>query len=126
MKKLFFKKTGKEIKEAITHRCAGIESRLASRNKNLDEILKDKTKVRSYMLRTSEGRFREGYDTPAIVIKGQTPSEEIQEIRQLCMRINQMEQELNRLRLIQSHLSDREKFELELNELIQYGFELDR
>lgn len=125
MKKLVFKKTGKEIKDAIEKRCAGIASRLAVRNKSLDEILKDSIKVRSYMLRTSEGHFREGYDSPAIVTKGQTPSEELQEIRQLCIRINQMEQELNRLKMIQAHLSDREKFELELNELIRYGFELE-
>ena len=41
----------------------------------------------------------------------------------MCERIYELEQEIGRLRLVTSHLSDEETFELEYEELVAYGFE---
>jgi len=73
------------------------------------------------MLRQSGGNRYE-YQDPPIVTKNDIPSEEIEEITQMCRRINQLEQEIKKLELTQSHLSDDEVFELQLGELIRYGF----
>jgi hypothetical protein len=52
-------------------------------------------------------------------------SEEQQEIAQLCQRIFEIEQELHRLALVVARMDDKQLFELELNDLIGYGFSAD-
>ena len=123
MKKLLFKKTGIEIKNAITIRCEELNKRLEKRNIILEEVLNDRAKVRSYMLKQSDSKRYE-YRNPPIITRNDIPSEEVEEISQVCKRINELEQEINRLKIHQ-HLSDNDIFELELNELIRYGFQLE-
>jgi len=124
MKNIIFKKSGLEIKAAIKTRCQELKERLDRRNAVLEEILDDRNKVRSYMLRQSGGNRYE-YQDPPIVTKTDIPSEEIEEITQMCKRINQLEQEIKKLELTENHLSDDEVFELELRELIRYGFHIE-
>ena len=35
-----------------------------------------------------------------------------------------MEQEINRLKMVQTHIDDHAEFDLPLNELVRYGFKL--
>lgn len=125
MKNIRFKKAGKEIKASIEKRCQELGERLEIRNVGLEEVLKDRKKVRAYMLRQSQGHMRYEYENPPIIIQNDILSEEVEEINQLCKRLYQLEQEISKLRLIQSHLSDEDEFELELKELIRYGFKID-
>lgn len=125
MKNISFKKSGKEIKTSIDTRCEELEERLSKRNIGLEEILNDRAKVRSYMLRQGLSQRRYEYENPPIVTKNDISSEEIEEISQMCRRISEIEQEINKLRLIQAHLSDKEIFEIELKDLIRYGFKVE-
>ena len=122
MKNIKFKKTGKEIKTSIMVRCTELSDRLKKRDEVLEEILNDRKKLRSYMLRQAAGRSAYEYNDPPIPNKNDIPSEEIEEIHQLCKRMNEIEQELNKLKLVQTHLIDEDIFELTLPELIRYGF----
>ena len=125
MKNIRFQKSGKEIKASIEVRCTELKERLDNRNIGLEEVLNDRAKVRSYMLRQGQTGFRYEYEDPPIITKNDIPSEEIEEISQMCKRIYEIEQEINKLRLIQAHLADKEVFEIELKELIRYGFKIE-
>lgn len=120
-----FRKSGKEIKEAITNRIKQLESRLETRNKSLSEFMKDKNKLRSYLVRSSlpywESHSRDGKKT--LFGKEEISSEEKEEITQLCKRIFEIEQELHRLSLISIHLVDDQVFDLRFEDLVEYGFE---
>ena len=124
MQKIRFKKTGKTIKASIEIRCQDLEGRLALRNEGLEKLLDDRQKVRSYMLRQSQG-MRHEYGNPPIMTDNHILSEEVEEINQMCKRLYQLEQEIGQLRLIQSHLTDDEVFELDLADLIRYGFQTE-
>lgn len=119
-----FKKSGTEIKEAVQKRRDQLQQRLDSRNQVLDEFLKDTRKVRSYLTRSTNSawaHYREqGY---TLYSKEDISSEEMEEIAQLCQRIYQIEQELHKLDLVQSHLDDNQVFELSFKDLVEYGFE---
>ena len=116
-KELIFLKTGAEIRQALQRRIADLEARLAKRNVALEELLSDKARVRAYLVgqinRTYTSQHRLGEDVP---------SEEHQEIAELCRRVSNIEAELARLRLIQAHLKDTQEFELTLEQLVSYGF----
>ena len=118
---LVFRKTGKEIKIALQGRIEQLQQRLDKRNQALDEFLADPKKVRSYLIRsskTSGGHYRSS------VLYGQDEisSEEKEEIAQLCQRIFELEQETYRLSVIAAHLTDDQIVELNINELLSYGF----
>jgi hypothetical protein len=119
-----FRKTGKEIKQAVARRQQQLESRLGRRNQILAEFMKDSNKVRSYMVRNSRPEYgghggRGGY---VLFSQNDISSEEKQEIQQICLRIFEMEQELHRLALVVAHLDDKQVLELTLDDLIGYGF----
>ena len=124
MDNLVFIKTGKEIKAAIQNRKSSLKARLDKRNQVLDEFLLDQAKVRSYIVRGAQNRFfgHEGDEGLVLVGSDEISSEEHQEIQQMCARIHQIEQELHRLSLIETHLGDNQKLELDLSELMAYGF----
>ena len=50
-------------------------------------------------------------------------SEERDEIRQLCRRVNEIEQEIKRLTVIRAHLKYDQIFQLPYDDLVLYGFE---
>jgi hypothetical protein len=121
---IIFRKTGKEIKTAVQKRREQLEGRLTARNRTLDEFMQDNRKVRSYLIRQSEGRrIHTGDDGYTLYSSDDISSEEKQEITQLCRRIFEIEQELHRLALIGRHLQDDQVFDLSFEDLIGYGFD---
>jgi hypothetical protein len=121
---LVFRKTGKQIKQAVQSRRQQLQARLNKRNQVLDEFLEDTKKVRSYVVRSSKPEYYghgrgEGY---VLFSQDDISSEEKEELSQLCNRIFEIEQELHRLALVQAHLDDKQMLELSLDDLIGYGF----
>jgi hypothetical protein len=113
---LKFVKTGAEIKQALRHRIADLEQRLVKRNATLDQVLNDKERVRAFLVRQPNLTHTGGQSVVDV------PSEDHQEIMELCRRIAVIEGELARLRVIQAHLKDDQEFELSLEQLLGYGF----
>ena len=112
-----FKKTGAEIKKAVLSRIKDLEERLAKRNIQLEELLNDKDRLRSYLVRERDN------DYPHSGQKRQdTPSEEHQEITELCRRVCNIEHELSNLRMIIVHLPDDQEFDLTFEKMTSYGF----
>src|SRR5688572_13611870 len=109
---IVFVKTGREIKAAVQKRRQQLEERLHARNKALDEFLKDTKKVRSYLVRSVEPNYGHGSRGYALYSSNDISSEERQEVDQMCRRIFEIEQELHRLSLINSHLRDEDVFHL--------------
>ena len=120
-----FKKTGGEIKEAAGKRLEQLQQRLARRNTTLDEFLKDRALVRSYLVRAigSRVRYRNPEDGAPLHSESEISSEQMEEIRKVCERIFELETEIRRLRLAIAHLADGETFELTAAQLSSYGFE---
>ncbi|HEU0297353.1 MAG TPA: hypothetical protein VFR47_31715 [Anaerolineales bacterium] len=121
-----FRKTGKEIKNAITHRRTELEQRLKQRNESLDRFLKDTPKVRSYLVRSTRPDYGHGSSGYILYGKDDISSEERQEMDQLCQRIFEIEQELHRLAYVVTHLEDDVVFELNFNDLVGYGFNAEK
>ena len=120
---IVFRKTGKEIKAAIKNRQLQLEERLKLRNRALDKFLGERSKVRSYMVRSTRPDYGHGAGGYVLYGKNDISSEERQEIDQLCQRIFEIEQELHRLAYVATHLEDGVVFDLDFNDLIGYGFE---
>ncbi len=123
---IVFRKTGKEIKSAITNRRTQLEQRLQQRNEALNHFLKDVQKVRSYLIRSTRPDYGHGGRGYVLYGKDDISSEERQEIDQLCQRIFEIEQELHRLAYVITHLEDDVVFELNFEDLIGYGFEAEK
>lgn len=123
---IVFRKTGKEIKAAITNRRMQLEQRLKQRNESLDRFLKDIQKVRSYLVRSTRPDYGHGSGGYVLYGKDDISSEERQEIDQLCQRIFEIEQELHRLAYVVTHLEDDVIFTLDFNDLIGYGFDAEK
>jgi hypothetical protein len=123
---IVFRKTGKEIKGAITNRRIQLEQRLQQRNEALNNFLKDTQKIRSYLVRSTRPDYGHGSTGYVLYGKGDISSEERQETDQLCQRIFEIEQELHRLSYVITHLEDKVVFELDFNDLIGYGFEPEK
>jgi hypothetical protein len=125
MSNIVFVKSGKEIKQAVSRRREQLESRLETRNQELDEFLQDSAKVRSYLIRRSAlKQFHHGERGYALYPQEEISSEERERIDQLCRRIFEIEQELYRLSLITTHLRDEDNFSLNFEDLVGYGFEI--
>jgi len=123
---IVFRKTGKEIKAAITNRRIQLEQRLKQRNEALNIFLIDTHKVRSYLVRSTRPDYGHGSNGYVLYGKDDISSEERQEIDQLCQRIFEIEQELHRLAYVITHLEDDVVFDLNFNDLIGYGFEAEK
>ncbi|KAB8140314.1 hypothetical protein F8S13_24085 [Chloroflexia bacterium SDU3-3] len=122
---LVFKKSGKEIKTALSRRREQLLQRLEKRNQTLDQFLAQTKKVRSYLVRNSQPTYGHGSRAATLYSQDDISSEEKEEISQLCQRIFELEQELYRLAAIASHLPDDQIVELTLNDLLGYGFEVN-
>ncbi|MCA9881871.1 MAG: hypothetical protein KC708_02830 [Anaerolineae bacterium] len=120
---IVFKKKGKDIREAIHGRIEGLESRLVRRNVQLDALLDDRNKLRSYLIRSSGGRtLHSGKRQYVLIGENDISSEEKEEIDQMLRRISEIEQEIYRLKMISEHLDPNETYPLDLGDLISYGF----
>lgn len=123
---IVFRKTGKEIKAAITNRRTQLKQRLKQRNEALNIFLKDTQRVRSYLVRSTRPDYGHGSSGYVLYGKDDVSSEERQEIDQLCQRIFEIEQELHRLAYVITHLEDDIVFDLNFTDLIGYGFEAEK
>ena len=123
---LTFTKTGAEIREAIGSRLKQLQSRLAARNSELEKLMNDPQRLRSYLVRSAEKPWTShGMPgaAPLLHAASDISSEEREEIKQLCSRISEIEQEVRRLTLIRSHLQDSQSFDLPYRDLVSYGFD---
>lgn len=121
---LSFRKTGAEIKAAIKGRCHELEQRLEKRLAVLDEFLTNTQLVRSYLIRTA-APTRHGGDPGDLWSRDDISSEHLREIRQVCERVFEIQQELRRLQLASQHLADDQTFDLSISDLVGYGFNLE-
>ncbi len=113
-----FTKTGVEVKEAIKDRLQDLSERLKKRDAELDEIMSDKQRLRSYLVRD---RDRDKY-YQASQVKLEIPTEDHQRITELCTRISLIERELAKLSLIRDSTKDDQAFTLTYDELVSLGF----
>src|SRR5262245_49954855 len=122
---LRFKKTGREIKAAVSKRIEQLQQRLDRRGRALDDFLADRALVRSYLVRAIGGRvrYRNPEEAAPLYPESDISSEQMEEVRKVCERIFELEHELRRLRLVIAHLADDEVFELGFAQLAAYGFE---
>jgi len=119
-----FRKTGREIREAVAERIVQLRSRLEHRNAELEKLMGNKAKLRSYLIRSTQPEFfGHGRAPSQLYSKDDISSEEKQEMLQMCRRIFEIEQEIHRLTLIRTHLRDDQEFELPFEELVAYGFD---
>ena len=110
--KSYFQKNGKEIKEAIANGVAQLDSRLKKGNEDLDNLMSDRTRLRSYLVKNSDvvWGMHGGEKSAALYTKDDISSEEVGEIRQIRRGIFEIQQELERLYLIKEHLKDEQEF----------------
>lgn len=111
--RITFRKTGKEIRQAVRNRISQLEQRLQRRNQSLDLFLQDTKKVRSYLVRGAGGDIGHGN---ALFSKDEISSEERDEITQLCRRIRAIEHEVIQLTVVATHLADDQTFDLSFDE----------
>jgi hypothetical protein len=123
---LTFPKSGAEIREAIGRRLEQLQARLTRRSRQLDELMDDRQRLRSYLIRSIEQPWAHNVrpgTSSHLASPTDISSEERDEIRQLCRRVNEIEQEIKRLTLIRAHLKDDQIFQLPYDDLVLYGFE---
>ena len=121
-----FQKTGREIREAVAKRIEQLRARLDHRNAELEKLMGNRAKLRSYLIRSTQSEFfGHGRESSQLYSRDDISSEEKQEMLQLCQRIFEIEQELYRLTLVRTHLKDDQEFELPFEDLVAYGFDSD-
>lgn len=122
-----FRKTGKEFKKVLSKKIDELNMRLGKRNLVLEELLQDKKRLRSYLLRSAKPVNQGGHGRWAqnLTSYGQEHIgiEEVEEIKHLCSRIFQIENEIKTYKTLRNNLSDGDEVDLTLQELMQYGFE---
>ncbi len=52
-----FRKTGREIREAVAKRVEQLKSRLEHRNAELEKLMGNRAKLRSYLIRSTQPEF---------------------------------------------------------------------
>lgn len=112
-----FKKTGKEVKAAIGQRIAELQQRLTKRDRELDEVMANKTRLRSYLVREP----RNDYPHPSQA-RAEMPTEEHQRITELCRRIQVIEQEIAALSVVRDNLKDDQELDLSFEDVAKLGF----
>lgn len=80
-------------------------------------------KLRSFLIRSSAQQLHRVDSDPVLYSESHISSEEKEEISQLCKRVFEIEQEINKLTLVQAHLADDQEFDLSYQELVAYGFD---
>ena len=112
-----FFKSGREVKVAITSRLTDLESRLARRNKELELLMADKARLRSFLVRDAHNDYPHRSQMAT-----ELPSEDHQRILELCTRINRIEKEITKLATIRDNLKDDQEMTLDFDELMSVGF----
>lgn len=104
---------------------ASLEARLVKRNVEFDKLLEDPKRISSYILRNTQTNYSHGQRFSSggpLYGRDHSSSEEVEEINQLCTRAMEIGQEVSRLNLVLKHLSDDQEFNLDFEELMNYGF----
>jgi hypothetical protein len=112
-----FLKSGAEVKAAIHLRLADLESRLSRRNADLEAVMSDRPRLRSFLVRDLNNDYPHGMQLPQ-----EQPSEDHQHILELCKRINRIEKEIAKLVTIHDNLRDDQQLTLDYDELTAVGF----
>jgi hypothetical protein len=112
-----FLKSGREVKVAIASRLTDLESRLARRNAELETLMADKARLRSFLVRDANNDYPRGSQMAT-----ELPSEDHQRILELCTRINRIEKEITKLATIRDNLKDEQEMTLDFDELMSVGF----
>lgn len=112
-----FFKSGREVKVAIASRLIDLEARLARRNVELEALMADKPRLRSFLVRDTSNEYPYSSQLAA-----ERPSEDHQRILELCSRINRIEKEMAKLATIRDNLKDEQDLTLDYDELMSVGF----
>ena len=112
-----FSKTGSEAKAAIAARLTDLGNRLTRRNADLESLMNDKTRLRSFLVRDTTNDYPHNFQAVQ-----ELPSEDHQQITELCKRINRIEKEMTKLATIRHNLKDDQQLELDYDELLELGF----
>ena len=121
---LTFRKTGREIREAVAKRIEQLRARLERRDAELEKLMDNKAKLRSYLIRSTQHDFLAHGRAPSQLYSTDIiSSEEKQELFQMCRRIFEIEQEIFRLTLLRTHLRNDQEVDLSFQDLITYGFD---
>lgn len=122
-----FKKTGEEFKKILKKKIGELQMRLAKRNEILEGLLNDRKRLRSYLLRSANPNFNGGGHVRTSNISSFGPEhigiEEVEEIKHLCSRIFEIENEIKTCQTLENNLKNEDTIRLSLSELLQYGFE---
>lgn len=113
-----FDKSGVEVKAAIQNRLQDLQDRLVKRDLELEQVMSDKQRLRSYLLRDQD---KDRYYQSAQV-RVEIPSEDHQRINELCTRMSLIEREIAKLSLIADSTKDDQTFTLSYDELVTLGF----
>ena len=111
-------KSGAEVKSAITARLDDLHERLSKRDAELEEVMSDRARLRSYLTRNQE---RDNYYRGSQV-RVEIPTEDHQRITELCTRIHLIQTEIDKLSLIRESTRDDQAFSLAYQDLIELGF----
>jgi hypothetical protein len=118
-----FFKSGKEIKAAIVKRVSILETRLKTQDTELDSFMHASKKLRSYLIHSANPSFAAPQRLATIHEGDEITHEEKEHIDHLCRLIYDLEQEIRRLKLVSRHIDDEREFELNINDLVMYGFD---
>jgi hypothetical protein len=114
---LKFTKTGEEVRTAIASRLDDLGKRLTRRNLELDAVMADKPRLRSFLVRDTANDYPH-----ALQLAQELPTEDHQGISELCKRINLIEKEIKKLSTIRDNLKDDQQLELDYDDLTELGF----
>ena len=112
-----FMKSGHEVKAAIGARLADLENRLSRRNADLEALMSDKVRLRSFLVRDVVNDYPHN-----LQLAQELPSEDHQQVLELCKRINRIEKEITKLTTIRDNLKDDQQLTLDYDELMELGF----
>ena len=121
-----FRKSGAKSVKQLPNALSNSDLVLSTENAELEKLMGNKAKLRSYLIRgTHSESYGHGRAPSQLYSKDDISSEEKEEMRQMCRRIFEIEQEIYRLTLIRTHLKDDQEFELPFGDLVAYGFDSD-
>ena len=115
-----FRKTGQAIKRASRKRQAELHQRLEEAQVGLSDFLDKPNRMRDYLVH----RMRDELGTDPFAIEEDIVEEHFK-LNGLLKQIVILEDELYRLAMLEQHVDDAEIFELSVDELIRYGFDIE-
>ena len=115
-----FKKTGQSIKRATRKRQSDLHQRLEEAQVGLSDFLVKPNRIREYLVH----RMRNELGTDPFAMEEDIVEEHFK-VNGLLKQIVSLEDELYRLAMLENHIDDADIFELSVDELIRYGFDIE-